>query len=399
MNRNKLISILTMCTLSTQALVAEDFNQFLKQAIEKSPYLQSSKIEVEQAQKLASKQIRYTNPSLEVGYSQYKPEDANTKNGYSISLSKDIQLWSTIQDNESVSNNILNNANNTYSQNRAAFIRDISLYYTTYAQEKKFLQLGEKSLDIAKTINDISKKRYKVGSISRSDILQSKVAYLNVVAQNKELELNSMESYYDLLQFSGIDNEINIDIMHNFKFKPLDTISQNPELLSILSQQELIQSQANLDSNSIESVTLNGSYSQEPDQTVSGVSLSIPLVLFNNKNEEKSIARLEKKKSTLLALKKKTSLKNEMSKLLEKRNYLLDLKMKYNNIISLNNTLLEMYFEKYRISKATILEIQDIQNKVIETTKNLIKTETALNQNAIYLDYIQGGYNEKNITN
>jgi cobalt-zinc-cadmium efflux system outer membrane protein len=56
--------------------------------------------------------------------------------------------------------------------------------------------------------------------------------------------------------------------------------------------------------------------------------------------------------------------------------------------------LLNMFQDAYKIANINLLELQDIKNKVIETKQRLIKIQTALNQNAIISNYIQGSYNE-----
>lgn len=383
-----------MCIYSTQVLNAEDFDQFLKQAIKKSPYLQSSAIEVEQAKQLASKQLRYTNPSFEVGYSKYNSDNGANDNGYNLSISQEIRLSGVSNDKKNLSNAIINNATSTYFTNKSKFIRDISVDFTIYAQEKKLSELGKKSLHIAKTIYDLSKKRYEVGSISRSDTLQAKVSFLEVQVQNKALELKSMESYYSLLKRAGIKKNIKIDTKYDFSLNDSENYTNSPELLNIKTQQEIVKAQTTLEANTIESVSINGSYTKEPDQTVNGISVSIPLAVFNTKSEEKVIAKLENQKTNLLIENKTNLINTEIKKLLQQRISLEDLKNQNEKVLLLKKELLEMFFEKYKISQATILELQNVKNKLISTTSDLIKIKTALNQNTIYLNYLKGELNE-----
>ncbi|MDQ7069126.1 MAG: hypothetical protein Q9M40_14850 [Sulfurimonas sp.] len=53
-----------------------------------------------------------------------------------------------------------------------------------------------------------------------------------------------------------------------------------------------------------------------------------------------------------------------------------------------------MYEEGYKIANTSLLQLQDIKNKVIQTREQIIQTDTALNKNAIYTNYNQGNYNE-----
>ena len=59
-----------------------------------------------------------------------------------------------------------------------------------------------------------------------------------------------------------------------------------------------------------------------------------------------------------------------------------------------DSELLKMFEEGYKIANINLLELQDIKNKVIETKERLIQIKTALNQNAIITNYMQGNYNE-----
>jgi len=72
---------------------------------------------------------------------------------------------------------------------------------------------------------------------------------------------------------------------------------------------------------------------------------------------------------------------------------------KYTNILSTKDQLLKMYIEKYKISQASILELQNVKNSVIQTKKEFLQIKLALNENAINLNYIQGDISEETIAN
>lgn len=393
MIKNRVISILILSACSTQLLIADDFNQFLNKAIEKSPYLQSSVIGVEQSKYRGSIEERYENPSFDVGYSIYKPELETNDNGYSISLSQPVKLWGVLDDKKRLSKAIIQNAKNEYTLDKSTFIRDISIYYTVYAEEKSLVNLGVESLSIARRIYDIAKERYNVGSISQADTLQSETTLMEIQIQNENLKISSQMSYYDLLKFAGIEEKINLNETYVFSIKQVDNISNNPTLLSIKNKIDIALAEEKVFSNSIESIDVVASYEKEPDQTVSSVGLSIPLTIFNDKSQEKAISRLEAKKMNFLLKNEEIRLDNEYQKLLEQRGALEKLKEKTQRLLLLKNELLDMYLEKYKVSQSSLLELQNIKNQVVGIKRDLIKINTALNQNAIYLNYIQGVYN------
>lgn len=398
MIKNRLISMFILFSCSSGVLFADDFNQFLNKAIETSPYLQSSAIGVEQAKQESYKQLRYENPTLSGEFLKYKPNDGSNDSGYNISLTQPFRLWGVSGDKERFSQAIVKGANSEYMLNTSDFIRNISLYFTVYAQEKMLLDLMLDATNIAKTIYDISQERHAVGSISRADMLQAKAIFLEQQTQYDSLNISSIESYYELLKLAGIKEKIEINTNHTFEVKKSD-ISENPELNLLIHKKDIAQAEAELTSNILETVDVTASYSKEPDQIVNGVALSFPFPLFNTKYEEKRIAQLEAKKMNFLIENEKNSIQTEHSKLLIQRELLEKLKLKNENVLKLKMEVLEMFLEKYKVSQATLMELLNIKNQVIQTKENLIKINIALNQNAININYIQGDINAQNLIN
>ena len=53
-----------------------------------------------------------------------------------------------------------------------------------------------------------------------------------------------------------------------------------------------------------------------------------------------------------------------------------------------------MLMEKLKISQVSILDIHNSKAKVIQTMTDIVSIETALNQNAISINYMTGEYND-----
>jgi hypothetical protein len=53
-----------------------------------------------------------------------------------------------------------------------------------------------------------------------------------------------------------------------------------------------------------------------------------------------------------------------------------------------------MLIEKLKISQISILDIQNSKAKLIQTMTDIVNIDTALNQNAISINYITGEYND-----
>lgn len=172
-----MIKILSAVVLISASLYAQSFDEFLNNAIKNSPYLKSSNLSIEQTRQEGSALMRYENPSLDIVYSQFKPKDTSDDSGYSLSYTQPVRLWGVSDDKKSFADAMTKRAKSDYSLNYAQYVRDISMLYTVYADQKKYLSLGEEELEIAKHIYDISKERNIAGTISKGVLLQAQVDY------------------------------------------------------------------------------------------------------------------------------------------------------------------------------------------------------------------------------
>lgn len=389
MLKNIIMSLL-LCTF----LSAESFDEFLHKAIKNSPYLKSSALAVKQTKEEGDILTRYENPTLEIEYSSFNPDVGSNNDGSRISYSQPIRLWSVGDDKRDVVNASTKSANASYTQKRAMFIRDISLSYTLYSQNKMLLTLGDEELQIAKKIYDISVARFESGSISEGLKLQAQVDYEMIENLKDTLSLSAMNSYFQLLKFAGINEEIKLEDRYDFSISSNLQNNENPTIKVFQIQQDHALKEVKLNSNSIEWVNLFAELENEPEQDVYRVGLEFPLALFNNKSQEKTIAMLQESSSKLLIENETNRLNMELSRLKKERQALLNLNEKSEKLLKTQLKLLKMYEDGYKIANINLLQLQDIKNKVIETKRVIIKIRTALNQNAIHENYNQGNYNE-----
>lgn len=389
MFKNIIMSLL-LCTY----LTAESFDEFLQKAIKNSPYLESSALAVQQTKEEGDILTRYKNPTFEVEYSEFESNVGSSDDGYRINYSQPIRLWSVGDDKVALVNANIKSVNASYSQKRAIFVRDLSLLYSDYSKAKKLLKLGAEEIQIAKKIYDISVARLESGSISKSLKLQAQVDY-EITANRKEtLSLSTMNFYFNILKFAGINEEVEIEGEHDFSIDINPKSIQNPTVKVFQAQQNQALRKAKLNSNTIEWVNLFTELENEPEQDVFRVGLNFPLAFFNDKSQEKSIAILQANRSELLIQNEQSRLNMEIARLQRERQSLVKLNEKSKNILKTQLRLLTMYEEGYKIASISLLQLQDIKNKVIETRRRLIEINTALNKNAIYTNYNQGNYNE-----
>lgn len=375
-------------------LGAESFDIFLQKAIQNSPYLESSALAVQQTKEEGDILTRYENPTLELEYSSFKPDIGSSDEGYRVNYSQPIRLWNVADDKRAVASSNIKSANASLAQKRAIFIRDMSISYTLYSQAKMLLGLGDEELQIAKKIYDISVARLQSGTISKGVKLQAQVDFEMSENSKDFLSLNSMQSYYSLLKFAGVNEEIELDSVYDFTISADVQNINNPELEVFKAQQNQAFREAKLNSNSVEWINLFTELENEPEQDIVRVGLNFPLAIFNDKSQEKRVATLQVTRTELLIKNENSRLNIELKKLQKERQSLFRLSENSEKILSTQLELLKMYEDGYEISNINLLQLQDIKNRVIETKRTLIQIHTALNQNAIYTNYTQGSYNE-----
>jgi len=256
------------------------------------------------------------------------------------------------------------------------------------------LALGDEELQIAKKIYDISVARFEGGSISKGVKLQALVDFEMSESSKDFLSLKSMQSYYSLLKFAGINEEIELDVAYDFTISSDLQNINNPTLEVFKAQQNQALREAKLNSNSVEWMNLFAELENEPEQDVARIGLNFPLAFFNDKSQEKRISTLQASRTELLIKNEKSRLNIELIKLQKERQALLKLSKNSDKTLRTQLELLKMYEDGYKISNINLLQLQDIKNRVIQTKRALIQIYTALNQNAIYTNYTQGNYNE-----
>lgn len=396
MAKNKVFSAFLIFFSVYQSLNAEDFKYLLNKALESNSNLKSSEIEVQLAKENGSTLTRYDNPIIEFSYADYKSkEKGNKEKGQGVSITQKIVPWNVANDKTDLSDAIIKNEVDKYNLDKQEFIKELSLRYTIYAKNKSFLEVIKESQKIATKIYDISNEKYKLGAISKADLLQSEIELIDIKKKENEINLEIMSSYYDLMKFAGIeDQSFNLDSDYKFKITNNANLEKNPFIISEESKKKMLLAESELNSNLIDSFDLIYSYSEEPDQTVNQIGISLPLPIFNSKSEESRIAKLTAMKMDLSVNNQKQQLSMEYERLVKERKLLDDLKVENENVLKLQMESLKMLIEKLKISQISIIDIQNSKMKLIQTMTDLINVETVLNQNAISINYITGEYND-----
>jgi cobalt-zinc-cadmium efflux system outer membrane protein len=329
---------------------------------------------------------------LGLDYSKFDPDAGRDDNGYSVSISQPIRLWGVADNKKALSLTKLENASISQKRKKAIFIRDISLSFAKYAQQKMLISLGKDEQEIADKIYDIAHARFSAGSVAKKEMLQALSSKQMSEVETKSLELEALGEYYTLLQLAGISEDIELNTSYDFEIE--SSKNQNPDLLLLQNQKKSSLAMDTLASNKIEWINLNANYEKEYEQDISSLGISLPLAIFNTKSQEKNIAKLKTKQAELLIENKHKNLNLALQRLKRERKKLLLLKAQNGEIVKTQENLLNMFEAGYKVSKSNLLELQDIKNQLIESKKRLIFIKTSLNQNAINTNYMQGAYNE-----
>lgn len=381
-----MIKLLLFVSLSA-ALMAESYEQFLAKAIEKSPYLNASVLMMDQAKLEGKKIVRYDNPILEVEKSKFRSE-----NGYRVGINQPIRLWGVGEDKEQMSRSMVANAKANVALERSRFIKELSLLYVDYAQNQKLLNLAQEELKIAQSINTVSKERYSNGTLSKALMLQADVAYADAASNLLEHQKEAMKSYDALREYAGIMEEISIDSEH--LFLRVQDEKPSPELSLLSTENTLKASQAKLETRVIESIGVFGEYEKEPDQNIYRAGISIPLPLFNTKNEEKVLQAIQTRQNTLFLKAHSDRLGLHKKRLLREIASLESLLQQRQENLKNAQELLAMYRDAYAIANVNLLELYEIKNRRIAIQEEIISLQSQINRSTIEYNYLQGSYNE-----
>jgi cobalt-zinc-cadmium efflux system outer membrane protein len=384
--------ILFASLLFATCLNAENFEQFLENALKNSPYLQATKIEVEVVKEQNDKLLRYENPSIGVDYERFDPEIGREKDGYSINISQPIRLWGVGDDKKELAKALIEESKLDFAQKKALFIYKLSLSFTEYKEKKSLLNLAKEEIDISKKIYKISKSRFDAGNIAQKELLKAENSLLKLEAIKEKLELEVMQSYYKLHMLAGLSDEIELDTKHTFKLEK--KVKQNLKLKLLQNRKDINLAKAKVDTNIVESISLNANYEKESEQDISSIGFSLPLALFNTKSQERRISKLKAKQLELLIDRERNRLSLRLKTLKERRRQLFALKNRYQKLKKSEVRVLNMLKSGYRISKSDLLELQYAKNTLINTKKELISIDTQIDRNIIESNYLRGAYYE-----
>ncbi len=379
--------------LVSMSLYGMEFGEFYKQALENSPYLKGNALKVDAIKEEANIATRYKNPSLELEYSRFDAADGSSDNGERVALSQPVRLWGVGDAREGLADSLQRAAKSSFALTKALFTKRLLGLYVAYKQNVQREKLAKEVGDIARRIYEISLERYKNGTIAKADMIQARLDHKLALAKQKEAELATLQSYYDLLAFAGFVKEVPLDISYTEELVDA-TVQNNPLLELHRSKAALARSKERLFGNKIEWMSVYAEYEGEPNDDIYRVGLNIPLALFNTKKEERTKAMLEAKSADLLAENTKRSLGMRVVALNKQRILQKKLIKRLEEGLQEGEELLALFEEGYRIANIDIVQLQQVKAALIKTKASLIDAKAQYERNIIETNYLQGKYND-----
>ncbi|MCD6191020.1 MAG: TolC family protein, partial [Sulfurimonas sp.] len=161
-----------LSTLLCSFLGAQDFETFLKNAIQNSPYLKANQLGIVQANENAKLITRYKNPTLALEASNFSPDIGDSEAGYRVALTQPIRLWGVSDAREDLATAQKSEAQSLVKLSRADFVRKLSLLYSKYKSTLSAESLAKEELLISKKITNITKARFENGTIAKVKYIQ-----------------------------------------------------------------------------------------------------------------------------------------------------------------------------------------------------------------------------------
>jgi len=388
--------ISTVFLIATLFSFGMGYTKFKKHTLKHSNVLQSKALDIQTTEVKNNITLRTPNPELNMEISKYNPKFSSSAYGYAVSTSQRIRTngyYNALKD-KTYASKLLQEA--YVYDGRAGFIKTLETLYTNYVYESKLLALLQDEYKLSRKVSNIVKQRYENGSETKVAYLQAKTDALTLKAQMHTTKQAMNSLYYQLLAIGGFTKKISLSkkFIYPVGVKLTNRKHLTPKQKILQAKEKLLRSQMHMNESSINAYTLQAGIEKEPDQSILRLGISIPLPLHNNKEEEKTLAKLQMQQLKLdnAQLKidthaKKQMLQASINELFSQYKALRILKREQQ---SLNALLLE----GYKIAQGSIFEMMNSKNRLIQTRKALLQTQKMINTQTIELRFTQGDYND-----
>lgn len=388
--------IITIFLSISIGLSAMSYQQFKKYTKKHAKTLRSQALSLRVTQEKNKILLRTQNPRLELEASRFNSNVIKTKFGYSAIVTQQVRTGNYYRglSDKARASVLLQQA--YIRDGKAGFFREVENIYTEYVYQAKLLRLLKEEYHLSNKMTNMVYQRYKTGSENRVAYLQAKTDTMMLKTQMHTTKNGMNKLYYQLLAVAGLTKRVSLQkhFIYSVSSKTNFVHRRNAKKKIFEAKKRLLQSQIRINKSRINSYEVYGGVENEPEQSILRVGISLPLPVWNKKNEEKALAklqmgqlRLDKEQLNINLYTQKKMLKASIKEL-SKQYYSLKKLKKEQKIL---NAMLQ---EGYKIAQGSVFVMMNAKNKFIQTQKSLLQTQKNINNQKIELRYIQGQYND-----
>ena len=375
-------------------LHAQTYEGLLELAINNNAQLQIAQSQGEQAELQGQMTTRLENPNVEFELSNFSNRRFLRENqvGARVGATQSLLLPWVKEDKQRLTQTQVEEQEQSFRLSKADFIYRFNRQYLVYKEAVKKKELEAEALEISKKIVAVAQGRFNGGSIAKSELLQAKIEQNEVLSQFKAFSLQALQEKNRLLRLANVETSFDVDAEHTFVES---TNSSTHPLLELTKKREQVaKAKLNVASHSVETIGLFSEIEAEPDQDIFRVGVSIPLPVFNNKSQEKQLAKIALNNQKLALETQQRALDLELPQLRHEIEVQEALKNSYEALAEEQKSLLKVYQSGYSIAKINILKLSTLKNALLITQKELLATNLSIERNSIKINYLQGAYNE-----
>ena len=385
----------TIIGLSLVAMLhAQTYEELLEQAISNNLNLQLMQNRTEVIKIEGKIDTRFQNPNVELEIADFSAKRLLRKNeiGARTGISQELLLPWVKRDKKILSKSKVNVAYERYNLEKLAFIYEFNSLYIEYKKAIQKETLAQEGIVISTNILTIAQARFNAGGSPRSELLQAQIEEQNAQSLQKRLGLERVKAKNRLLLFANLDSSSTVEGEH--LFVPSQESNVHPLLNIAQQEQDVAKLELHVASHSIETIELFSEIEAEPDQDVFRVGLSIALPLFNNKSEEKQLAKLKLNSQKLAFSIQERALQLEIEQLQNEVLLEEEMKSSYAMLLTEQEKLLDIYEQGYRVAKVNLLKLNSLKKELLLNREQILERGVAIEQKNIKISYLQGAYSE-----
>ena len=375
-------------------LYAISYEELLELAIQNNTQLQITQSQEEKVNIQGQIETRLENPSLELEVSDFSAKRVLRGNqfGSRVGVSQSLLLPSVKEDKKALTQKRVELNRQNFQLEKSEFVYEFDLKYLAYKEAKAKELLQQEAINISQEILDVVTERFNAGSIAKSELIQAQIEKMKSEKELKTLELERLKKRNSLLLFANLDATFQIDDNHLFMQK--NSTAMHPLLKLTQKKEELARAKLAVASHNIEKIELFSEIEAEPDQDVFRVGFSIPLPIFNQKSQEKQLAKIEMNNQQMALNFQKKALGLEIEQLQNEIAMQGELEQSQQVIIQEQNQLLSMYQQGYAIAKVNLLRLNTVKRELLSSKNKRLEAKFAIEKNNIKINYLQGAYND-----